>query len=75
MVCQDASVYAALVDGGERIQQELSPGRRAYVHVARGEVTLNGQRLHAGDGAKVADETTLSFSEGRNAELLLFDSA
>ena len=72
---QDASVYAGLVDGGERIQQELSPGRRAYVHVARGEVTLNGQRLHAGDGAKVADETTLSFSEGRNAELLLFDSA
>jgi quercetin 2,3-dioxygenase len=70
---QDASVYAALVDGNERVEQEIAPDRRAYVHVARGEVTLNGQRLHAGDGVKVADETKLSFSEGNTAEILLFD--
>ena len=72
---QDATVYAALIDGDERIQHALSPGRRGYVHVGRGEVTLNGKRLHAGDGAKIADETTLSVSEGHNAEVLLFDLA
>lgn len=72
---QDASVYAALIDGTERARHELAPGRRAYVHVARGEVTLNGVRLHAGDGVKVADETALTLSDGRNAEALLFDVA
>ena len=70
---QDAAVYAALLDGTEHVSHELAPGRRAYVHVAQGAVTLNGQRLHGGDGVKVADESVLSLSEGKNAEVLLFD--
>jgi redox-sensitive bicupin YhaK (pirin superfamily) len=70
---QDAAVYAALLDGTEHAAHALAPGRRAYVHVAQGEVTLNGQRLHGGDGVKVADESMLSLSEGKNAEVLLFD--
>ena len=57
---QDASVYGALLDGSERIEHEITPGRRAYVHVARGEVTLNGQRLRGGDGVKVAMKTPLA---------------
>ena len=72
---QDATVYAALLDGNERVQQALAPGRRAYVHVARGEVTLNGYRLSSGDGAKIEEEATLSCSEGRNSEILLFELA
>jgi quercetin 2,3-dioxygenase len=70
---QDAKVYAALLDGNEKVEHPLSAGRRAYVHVARGEVTLNGQRLSGGDGVKLADEPTLSLSKGKNAEILLFD--
>ena len=70
---QDAAVYAALLDGEEKVQHELARERRAYVHVARGEVTLNGQRLRAGDGAKIADESILSMSEAHEAEVLLFD--
>lgn len=72
-IWQDASVYAALLDGDEQVQHELAPGRRAYVHVARGGVTLNGQQLGAGDGVKIEDERKLSLSEGKNAEILLFD--
>lgn len=72
---QDASVYAALIDRDEDVQHDMAAGRRAYVHVARGEVTLNGQRLGAGDGVKVADEPRLSFSQGKGAEILLFDLA
>jgi redox-sensitive bicupin YhaK (pirin superfamily) len=72
---QDASLYAALVDGDEQVLQEIAPGRRAYVHVARGEVTLNGQRLVAGDGVKIESEPKLDFSHGKNAEILLFDLA
>jgi redox-sensitive bicupin YhaK (pirin superfamily) len=72
---QDANVYAALLDGAESVLHEIAPGRRGYVHVARGEVTLNGHRLNAGDGAKVVQESTLTLSEGKSAEVLLFDLA
>ncbi len=72
-IVQDASVYAALLDGDERIDYTPAAGRNAYVHVARGELTLNGQSLSAGDGVKISEETALAFSNGRNAEILLFD--
>jgi redox-sensitive bicupin YhaK (pirin superfamily) len=72
---QDASLYAALIDEDEHVLHEMAPGRRAYIHVARGEATLNGQRLRAGDGMKVEDESGLSISHGKKAEILLFDLA
>ena len=46
---QDARVYAALLDGAERAVHPLAPGRRAYVHVARGTLAVQGRRLAAGD--------------------------
>lgn len=74
-IWQDAAVYAALLNGAEEAAHEIAPGRRAYLHVARGAVTLNGQGLGAGDGVKIADERRLALSEGNNAEILLFDLA
>jgi hypothetical protein len=72
---QDAWVYAALLDGDEVLTYAVPEGHRAYVHVARGSVQVNGQQLDAGDGAKVAAEAQLRFANGRQAELLLFDMA
>ena len=71
-VHQDARVYAGLFDGAERAQHPLAPGRKAYVHVARGSITVNGQRLDAGDALKT-DERALALAEGARAEVLLFD--
>jgi redox-sensitive bicupin YhaK (pirin superfamily) len=73
---QDASLYAALVDGAESIAFEPKPGRRIYVHVVRGEAQVNGQPLGAGDAMKVwgADNKVL-VAKGRNAEILVFDLA
>jgi redox-sensitive bicupin YhaK (pirin superfamily) len=70
---QDARLYAGLFDGPEQAALELAPGRRAYVHLARGEAMVNGQRLQAGDALKLADEAQLRIAEGRAAEILLFD--
>ncbi len=75
LIAQDAQVYAGLLDGAERIEHKIAPGRHAYLHVARGELTLNGRPLAAGDGAKIADETLLALADGKNAEVLLFDLA
>jgi hypothetical protein len=72
---QDARVYAALIDGAEKATHVLPAGRRAYVHIARGEVDLNGQKLGPGDGAKIVAEADLRFTNGKGAEVLVFDMA
>ncbi|HTM61983.1 MAG TPA: pirin family protein [Burkholderiales bacterium] len=69
---QDARVYAGLFDGAETARHDIAPGRKAYIHMARGAITVNGQRLSAGDALKT-DARTLDFSAGEGAEVLLFD--
>jgi redox-sensitive bicupin YhaK (pirin superfamily) len=72
-VRQDARVYAALIDGKESAALELATNRYAYVHVARGNVELNGMPLQEGDGVRVRDEQVLTLSNGVDAEVLIFD--
>lgn len=72
-VYQDARVYAGLFDGAEQHRITLPAGRHAYIHVARGALTVNGQRLSAGDGARLRKVQEIEFSQGEHAEVLLFD--
>jgi hypothetical protein len=69
----DAAIYAGLFDGDEAATLTLDPRRLAYVHVARGEVTVNGHALKAGDALKLDGEGELQVGEGRGAEVLVFD--
>ena len=70
---QDARLLATKVGAGGTATCSLSAGRRAYVHVIAGEITLNGRPFAGGDGAKIADETVLVFNATQDAEILLFD--
>lgn len=72
-VHQNAFVYSALLDRDERAEHTLAPGRRAYVHVARGSITVNGELLDAGDAAKLTEASAVKLERGENAEVLLFD--
>lgn len=72
-IVQDALVYAALLDGDERIEYDVANDRHAYIHVARGELQLNGQTLQTGDGAKINGKIKLEITHGKHAEFLLFD--
>jgi len=72
-VHQDARVYAGLFDGAEADTLVIGDDRHAYVHVARGTVTLNGERLGAGDGVRVRGGGPLRFDQGDGAEVLVFD--
>ena len=72
-VHQDARVYAGLFDGPESATLALRHDRYAYVHVARGSVEVNGERLAQGDGARIRDERALRFAKGDQAEVLVFD--
>jgi redox-sensitive bicupin YhaK (pirin superfamily) len=73
---QDASIYAAVLGGGESLQRKLAPGRHAWVQVARGSLSTNGEELAEGDGAAVSGEEDLSFTGGPDGgEFLFFDLA
>ena len=71
----DASIYAGLFDGAEAATLALDVRRKAYVHVVRGAVEVNGQPLAAGDAARLDGEPSLAITRGRDAEVLVFDLA
>jgi hypothetical protein len=70
---QDASVYAAILDEGDRVEHALDSERLAYVHVIRGDVSVNGVALKDGDALKIGSEERVVFDHAEGAELLLFD--
>jgi redox-sensitive bicupin YhaK (pirin superfamily) len=72
-VYQDARVYAGLFDGEESQTFMLPENRYAYVHIARGSIDVNGERLSAGDGIRIRQEQQISLQKGNQAEVLLFD--
>jgi len=74
-VHQDVQLYAAMLAAGQRVTHPLHPGRRAWLQVARGNVTLNGQALQQSDGAAVTQESSLEIASAAKAEVLLFDLA
>ena len=69
----DARLYAGLFDTDQSAQLTLGPSRKSYVHLVRGELDVNGQRLTNGDAALLADETQLTLAHGKDAEVLVFD--
>lgn len=71
----DARLYAGLFNGKESAELALDPARKAYVHLVRGELEVNGQTLSGGDAALLAEEDRISLQAGRDAEVLVFDLA
>ena len=69
----DTRLYAGLFNGSESAAHTLTHNRMAYVHVARGNITINGKALVAGDALMLRDENAVLLSDGSNAEVLVFD--
>jgi quercetin 2,3-dioxygenase len=72
---QDASMYAGILGKGKDLSHSLANGRRAYAHVARGALEMNGERLETGDGANITNENKITLAALEDTELLLFDLA
>jgi redox-sensitive bicupin YhaK (pirin superfamily) len=75
LIHADARMYAGLFDGDEAATLTLDPRRKAYVHLIRGQLEVNGQVLHQGDAAKLESESQLQLAHGQSAEVLVFDLA
>lgn len=73
VIQQDAVVHAALLKTGTIIGHDLMPGRHAWVQVASGTLTVNGQALNAGDGLAISDESRLAISAQAASEFLLIE--
>lgn len=71
----DARLYAGLFDAGESAELSLDPKRKTYVHLVRGSLVANGEKLAAGDALLMDGEATLTLAEGDDAEVLVFDLA
>jgi redox-sensitive bicupin YhaK (pirin superfamily) len=70
---QDARIYAAILNGAERIEHTLAKGRTAYLHLIRGQLEVNGTRLSTGDALKFEGEPRIDIGNAEAAEFLLFD--
>jgi len=70
---QDADLWLGKLDAGQRVTHKLANGRHAWIHVAEGEVSLNGKKLSGGDAAAVSEERQLELSASKPSQVLLFD--
>jgi quercetin 2,3-dioxygenase len=71
----DASLYAGLLDGDDTVRLPLKKERKAYLHLVRGQLRVNGLALQTGDAALIADENALQLDQAHDAEVLVFDLA
>jgi redox-sensitive bicupin YhaK (pirin superfamily) len=69
----DAKMYAGFFNDTQSAQVELDPKRKAYVHLIRGSLKVNGQQLNSGDALLIENESSLQVADGVDAEVLFFD--
>jgi redox-sensitive bicupin YhaK (pirin superfamily) len=70
---QDADVLLAKLEAGQSVKHPLAAGRHAWVHVAEGEVRLNGKPLAGGDAAGLSKESALEIAAAKASQVLVFD--
>jgi redox-sensitive bicupin YhaK (pirin superfamily) len=73
LIHQDAAIYATIMQQGDRLEHALAAGRSGYVHVIRGQLSVNGIALGGGDALKISGEAAIALGEAADAEVLLFD--
>jgi redox-sensitive bicupin YhaK (pirin superfamily) len=69
----DAALYAGCFNGDESASLDLNPKHKAYVHLIRGQLQVNGNLLKTGDALLLEAEHRIDVSGGLDAEVLVFD--
>jgi redox-sensitive bicupin YhaK (pirin superfamily) len=72
-ITADAKMFAGLFNGNQSANLKLDPQRKAYAHLIRGSLHINGHELNGGDALLIQDESQLQISNGKSAEVLVFD--
>jgi redox-sensitive bicupin YhaK (pirin superfamily) len=66
-------LFLARLDSGNEVKHALKPGRHAWVHLAEGEASINGEKLNAGDALALSEETEVRVKAEKESQVLLFD--
>jgi redox-sensitive bicupin YhaK (pirin superfamily) len=74
-VHQDVKLFASIIPAGEQVDHTMDQQRYAWIQVARGAISVNGEKADQGDGVIVSGESSLQIKAEENAEVLLFDLA
>ncbi len=72
---QDLSMFASVLEDGQRVRHELADGRHAWIQIVRGSVSVDGVELSEGDGASFDRASTIEVQAIGGSELILFDVA
>lgn len=70
---QDADLLLGKFDVGQSATHTFAKDRHAWVHVAEGEVVINGETLVGGDALAVSEEKSLNITANKPSQVLLFD--
>jgi redox-sensitive bicupin YhaK (pirin superfamily) len=70
---QDAELYLGKLAAGDTIAQVLGAKRHGWLQLIKGELNVNGTKLHPGDAAAVSETEKLILTAAKDAEFLLFD--
>jgi quercetin 2,3-dioxygenase len=72
-IYQDADIFAGILGRGDTLTHTIAPGRRVYIQVVEGNITIAGAQVTTGDAVKIEDETHVVLENATKAEVLLFD--
>lgn len=73
---QDVKLYLARLEDTDSASHDFVQGRHGFIHVAKGWITLNGEKLKEGDGAEITDVSKIDVTAlADGTEVLLFDLA
>jgi quercetin 2,3-dioxygenase len=72
---QDVTMLLAALSDGQETTHHFKKERAGFLHVARGQITLNGEVLKEGDGAEIIDMDHITVKGMTDCEVLLFDMA
>ncbi|WP_434053408.1 MAG: pirin family protein [Roseibium sp.] len=75
VIHQDVDLYASLLSADKSVAFEIEPGRKVWLQIVKGKISVNGQALTAGDGFGLLDAGAINLAAQENAEFLLFDLA
>ena len=70
---QDAAFYLSSMTAGSRVSHNLGSGRKAYLFVIDGAISINGNQMQTRDAAMIENEGDIAIKAENQTELILID--